>query len=72
MTSLRDVALARNRLETEWVPASGENRITGMIENRPDWVVSRQRAWGVPIAVFRNPETDQVIPGPDFAKSARS
>ena len=38
--------------KVNWYPAQGKNRILSMIENRPDWVVSRQRAWGVPLSIF--------------------
>jgi isoleucyl-tRNA synthetase len=47
--------------ETEWVPAKGEARITAMIQNRPDWCISRQRAWGVPIALFVHKDTKEVL-----------
>jgi isoleucyl-tRNA synthetase len=68
-TSLRERALAAIGV-TAWVPPAGENRITGMVSTRPDWVVSRQRAWGVPITVFRNKENGAVIPARDWNSSA--
>jgi isoleucyl-tRNA synthetase len=46
---------------TRWVPAQGRNRIRSMIESRPDWCVSRQRAWGVPIAVFVERKTGALL-----------
>ena len=50
-TGLRQNSL--NEIEkVQWIPHWGKERIYGMIENRPDWCVSRQRAWGVPITVF--------------------
>ena len=45
----------------QWIPSWGRERIYGMIENRPDWCVSRQRAWGVPITVFYCEECESML-----------
>ncbi len=55
---LREHTLAEIR-KVSWTPAWGENRISGMIESRPDWCISRQRTWGVPIPLFLHRETGQ-------------
>jgi len=49
---------------TTFYPPAGQTRLRGMIEGRPDWVLSRQRAWGVPISVFTHKETGEVLRDP--------
>ncbi len=51
--------------DTRWVPEQGENRIRSMIEQRPDWCVSRQRTWGVPIALFIDKRTGEPLKDPE-------
>lgn len=57
---LREIALDAID-ETRWVPETGRNRIRSMVENRPDWCISRQRIWGVPIALFVHKETGEIL-----------
>jgi isoleucyl-tRNA synthetase len=64
--SLRDASLdrifARNgKKGVQWVPGYGANRIGSMIENRPDWCISRQRVWGVPITIFTRKDNGAMV-----------
>ena len=54
--------------ETKWYPPRGQNRIGAMVESRPDWVLSRQRAWGVPLAIFVEKATGKVVNDPEMFK----
>ena len=58
--TLREIALSEVE-KTLFVPQTGNKRLTSMVENRPDWCISRQRDWGVPIAFFRVKATGEVI-----------
>jgi isoleucyl-tRNA synthetase len=48
--------------KVEWIPGWGKARIDGMMQGRPDWCISRQRTWGVPIALFVHKETSELHP----------
>ena len=67
--NMDQAGLRARALETikdiRWVPAWGEERITGMIEGRPDWCISRQRTWGVPITLFIHRVSEELHPQTD-------
>ena len=59
--ALRGRALEAIHNEVKWIPKWGENRIAGTVESRPDWVISRQRSWGVPLPVFYSADGKAIL-----------
>jgi isoleucyl-tRNA synthetase len=66
--TLRSIALDEIK-KVHWDPAWGEDRISNMIATRPDWCISRQRIWGVPIAVFFCAKCDELLVGAEIKKT---
>ncbi len=65
--ALRETAL-KEIDATNWIPHWGRNRIRGTVESRPDWCISRQRSWGVPLPVFYTPEGEPILDPSVIAK----
>ena len=62
--NLKEIALKAIE-DTLWVPSISKNRIKSMVKDRPDWCVSRQRVWGVPIPIFLNKNTGDILRDPE-------